>query len=222
MEEINLKELMQYFKNNILIIILILLTFLVAGNFYSLVLKDSKYQSDTTVILINGTSNNGSTSQSDIQLSKTLVDTYSIIIKSNRVLSKVITNLQLDYNEEELKKKITVTSVDNTEIIKITATDTNNVLAKDIANQVAEVFQNEIVGISQVRNVSVSIIDEAEVETKAYNKNIIKENIIYILASICLSIIVIFTKFYFDTTIKTPEAIEEKLKLTVLGIVPKI
>ena len=33
---------------------------------------------------------------------------------------------------------------------------------------------------------------------------------------------IIFIKFYFDTTIKTTEEIENKLGLTVLGVVPKV
>ena len=37
-----------------------------------------------------------------------------------------------------------------------------------------------------------------------------------------LSCGIIFIKFYFDTTIKTVEEIENKLGLTVLGILPKV
>ena len=42
------------------------------------------------------------------------------------------------------------------------------------------------------------------------------------MTAIVLSCGVIFICFYFDTTIKTGEDIENKLGLTVIGIVPKV
>ena len=56
--------------------------------------------------------------------------------------------------------------------------------------------------------------------TKPYNINYIKYNIIYIAIGLVLSCGLVFIMFYFDTTIKTSEEIEEKFGLTVLGVIP--
>ncbi len=69
---------------------------------------------------------------------------------------------------------------------------------------------------------NVSVIDKAENSLNPYNVNYIKDNLIYLIIGLALSSGVIFIMFYFDTTIKTSEEIENKLGLTVLGVVPKV
>lgn len=69
---------------------------------------------------------------------------------------------------------------------------------------------------------NVSVVDKAVESIKPYNVNWLKDNVIYIGLGLVLSCGVIFIMFYFDTTIKTSEEIENKLGLTVMGIVPKV
>ena len=57
---------------------------------------------------------------------------------------------------------------------------------------------------------------------KPYNVNYLKDNLIYTAIGFVLSSGIIFIKFYFDTSIKTSEEIENKLGMTILGIVPKV
>ena len=51
--------------------------------------------------------------------------------------------------------------------------------------------------------------------------NYVKDNIIYLMIGIVLSFGIVFVMYYFDTTIKSSEVVEEKLGLPVIGIVPK-
>ena len=67
---------------------------------------------------------------------------------------------------------------------------------------------------------NVSVVDKAVIVDKPYNVNFIKDNIIYLAIGIVVSFGIIFIFFYFDTTIKTSEEIEEKFGLTVLGVIP--
>ena len=61
-------------------------------------------------------------------------------------------------------------------------------------------------------------------KSKRYNSEVeyIKDNLIFIAIGLVISGGVIFLIYYFDTTIKTSEEIENKLGLTVMGIVPKV
>ena len=156
----------------------------------------------------------------ELQLNKNLVGTYSEIIKSRRVLEPVIENLGLEYNYSELKSNVNVSSVTNAEIIRITVGDKDAQVATSIANEIANVFSIEVQKIYKLNNVSV--VDKAVDSIKPYNINYIKDNVIYAGIAIMLSCGIIFIKFYFDTTIKTGEEIENKLGLTILGIVPKV
>ena len=216
MEEINLKEVYNYFLSKIVMILIIVGVVLVAGNIYSLAIRTPMYHSSTTVVLVSEKKDTYSTT--DLQLNQNLVGTYSQIIKSRKVLSKVIDNLKLKCTVEELMENITVSSVDSTEIIKITVSDAKAMNAFKITDEVANVFTDEIKDIYNLEN--ISIVDKAVIATAPYNANLIKDNLIYLLAGIVLSCGVVFVIYYFDTTIKSSETVEEKLGLTVLGVVP--
>ena len=113
---------------------------------------------------------------------------------------------------------ISVNSINDTEIISVVVKNEDPVVAMKIANEVAEIFCDEIVEIYQIKN--VNIIDKAEVNDVPYNVNLVKQIIMYLLIGVVLSCAVVFIMYYFDTTIKTKEEIEERVGLPVLGIIP--
>lgn len=221
MEEINLKELFDYFKERILIISIIILAVLILGSVYSTFFKTPLYNSTSTIILVgdDGTSG-GEYTQNDINLNKSLVSTYSEIIRSRKVLEKVIDNLSLDYSYGELKSNVTVSTTANTEIINITVSDADNYQAQDITYEIVKVFGKEIKDIYKLQNVQV--VDEASLAGSPYNINIMKDTIIYFLVGIVLGLGTVFVIYYFDTSIKSADDIENKLGIPVLGIVPKV
>ncbi len=221
MEEINLKELFDYIKERMFTIMAITLAIVALGCVYSSFLKTPMYKSTSTVLLVSddGTTDTGTT-QSDIQLNKSLVSTYSELVKSRTVLKSVISNLYLDYEVADLHDMITVSNVNNTEIIKIDVIDKDRKLAAEIANEVVAEFGDEIKSHYKLQNVSV--VDVAEEAEQPYNINFIKDAVIYMLVGLVLAVGTVFVTFYFDTTIKSAEEVENKLGLPVLGIVPKI
>lgn len=217
MEEINLKEVYSYFKAKILWILLAIVIIVIIGNVYTIITRVPMYQSNTTIVLVGESKKEYS--QSDSLLNQNLIGTYSEIITSRKVLQQVIDNLKLKTTVDELSSNITTSSVEDTEIIRITVNNERKKQAAEIADEVAEVFSDEIQDIYNLEN--VAIIDKAEVANSPYNINYVKDNIIYLAIGIVLSFGVVFVMYYFDTTIKSSEVVEEKLGLTVIGIVPK-
>lgn len=217
MEEIDLKELFNFVKNKIGLLIVITVGISLVGVIYGLFIQKPLYQSYTTVILGGNGSVNSTITQSDITLAKNLVSTYSEIVKSRKVLGKVIDELDLDITYEALYNKVSVASVNNTEIIKIIVSDENGVNAKNIANVTAEVFTGEVINYYKMNNVNV--LDEAIVSENPYNINVPKQLVIYMLLGLFVSAATLFIIFYFDRTIKTVEQVENKIKLPILGSV---
>lgn len=217
MEEINLKEVYSYFKSKILWILIAIVVIIVIGNVYTIITREPMYRSNTTIVLV-GESKEGY-SQSDSQLNQNLIGTYSEIIKSRKVLSQVIENLKLKMSVEELSNNITTTSVEDTEIIQITVANANAKDAQKITDEVAKVFSEEIQDIYNLENVAT--IDKAELSKNPYNVNYVKDNVIYLIVGFVLSFGIVFIMYYFDTSIKSSEVVEEKLGLTVIGVVPK-
>lgn len=218
MEEIDLKELFEYVKNKIGLIITITIGITLLGCVYGLFIQKPAYKSYTTVILGgNSTSTSQTVTQSDITLAKNLVETYAQIVTSRRVLDQVIEELDLDISYEKLKNKISVSAVNNTEIIKINAEDNDAIKAKNIANITANYFKKEIIDLYNMNN--VNILDEAIEEKNPYNINVPKQVVIYFTIGLILSAGIVFVIFYFDRTIKSAEQVEQKLKLPILGSV---
>ena len=220
MEEIDLKEMFDYFLGKVSWIIFAVALAVAIGNIYTVFTRVPMYKSTTSLVLVSENKDSASYNTSEQQLNKNLVGTYSEIIKSKTILNAVIKNLSLDYTVGELQSRVTVSSVNNTEIIQIAVADSDPKQATKIANEIAKVFVGEINKFYKLNNVSV--LDKAENVSKPYNVNYIKDNAIYVMIGLVLSCGIIFIFFYFDTTIKTSEEIEKKLGLTVVGIVPKV
>ena len=220
MEEIDLKEIFELIKNKYKLIIAIVLGVCILGSLYSLLFQKPMYQSYTTVILgsTEGTTSSQLTTQ-DINLNKSLVDTYAVIVKSRRVLNQAIERLELDIDYDDLTKLISVSAVNDTQIIKITVSNDDPVMAKNIANVVAEYFSKEVVELYNMNNVDV--LDSAIEADKPYNISIIKSEVIYIAVGVVLAAGVIFLIYYFDRTVKTTEQVENKIKLPIIGKVQK-
>lgn len=223
MEEINIKELFDFFVSKLRIIIIVTLIVVLLGAMYSLFLKTPVYESMTTLVLTGTTQSSGANANAaitsnDINLNSKLVSTYREVIKSKTVLKDVINTLGLDYTVSELSNKVSVSTVSDTEMIKITVESAKPEETAKIANELAEKFGEQIKEIYKIEN--ISIIDRAEVPTEPADSSIAKQVIIYVLIGLVLSFAIVFAMFYFDTTLKDASQVE-KLGLTVLTSVPE-
>lgn len=218
MEEINLRDLLSYFKKHLILFIVMVLFVVSAGTVYSVFILRPEYKAQATVILSSDKSKN--TVQSEINANKNLIDTYTEVVKSHRVLDRVKNEMQISDTYEQLVKKITVASLKDTEIISISVVDRDKNHSYSLANKIADTFTNEI---GQIYNdKSVNVLDRAVEPQKPYNVDLVKQEAIYAAAGIVLATAVIFLMFYFDRTIKTTEQIEQLFKLPIYGKVRKL
>lgn len=219
MEELELKDFFKYVLSKQIIVLVCVVISLIIGAFYTFNLKEPMYKSNTTIVLTaEKDSNNGAITQNDLTINKSLVSTYSEIIKSKKVLKQVIENLDLKLSVAELSSMVSVESISNTEIISITVSNEDSKKAYKIANEIARIFTKEIVSLYNIENVNV--VDTAEESKIPYNMNYVKDVIIYILIGFVVGYTIIIVSFYFDNSIKSTEEIETKLKLPILGNVP--
>lgn len=219
MEELDLKELFKYYLSKLIYVIVVSIVIVFIGTAYNMIAREPLYKSNVTIVLAGKTNENLSYTTNDLTLNKNLTKTYSKIIKSRKVLSQVIENESLDYKLEELSEMITVTNETDTEIIKIIVSSEDSKEAAKIANAIVPVFTEEVQRIYEIDNVSV--VDEAIPAESPYNINVLKETIIFILIGMILSSCIIFVVFYFDTSIKSSEVLQNKYGLVILGEVPE-
>ena len=108
MEEFNISEFIKYYFSLIVIVILFIILGAVGSWYYTDYIQVPMYKSQTSLVLTRAGDSTGSITQNDISLNKNLVATYREIIKSRRILSNVISNLNLDITEKELSDKVSV------------------------------------------------------------------------------------------------------------------
>ena len=222
MEEINLKEMFNYFVNKLPLMLLIMFVVIASGCCYSIFLQKPLYSSSTTIVLARAYFENSSSSeinQNDLTLNQKLVSTYREIIRSKSILKEVIEDLDLDITYGALYNSVKVDSVKDTEIIKVTVSYENPKTARNIAAKIAEIFSKEIVEIYNIQNVRV--LDEAEIDNTPYNINAVKQIVLYVLVGMVIAVGVTFVIFYLDTTIKNVEEVERRIELPILGAVPE-
>ena len=230
MEEIDLREVVKTFWNKKIHIIVILAVFVIIGAIYTFNFVTPKYTAKTTLILasINGTGNKNvetgytdtSVIDKDITVNSKLVSTYSELIKSKTVLRQVISNLDIKIDEDKLKKMITVDTVEDTELIRISVENESNELACYIANETANIFKEYIKGIYEVEN--VQIIDVAEIETDPSNIHHKRDIAIFGLIGMVVSAGYVLIINMLDTTVKSIDDVEEITGLPVLASLPTL
>ena len=221
MEEINIKDFINYLKKYILIICGVVVIFVIGVFIYDKSIKKPLYTTYTTIILTksNETQTSTTITQNDILLNQKLVETYTRIIKSKLVLDQVISETGITYTAEELGQNVAVEAYENTEMLKISVTDSDPELAASIANSIAQVFSGEVAKIYQMNNISV--IDIAQVPEEVSNNTLTRDFFIALFISIFGSIGVIFIIYYFDDSIKLTDDLEEEIGMPVIAKVFK-
>ena len=218
MDTIDLRELAGViWRKKWLVLIITTLAVIISG-IVSYFVLEPVYETYTTIIVSETKAADQRVEMEDLVLSQKLVNTYGEIAKSNSVSKEVIEKLSLPVSAGQLKSKITVNPVGDTEIIMIKVQDSNPKLAESIANNVAEVFMDNVLALMKVDNVQV--IDAAEVPTAPIKPNKKLNVAIAGILGLMLSFGLIVLIEFLDNTIKTPNDVEKYLDLPVLGAIP--
>ena len=154
----------------------------------------------------------------DVTLNSKLVSTYSRMVGSKRIIRRVISNLNIDSEEEDVRKNVTVKAAEDAEIIEITVKNEDPVLASKIANETAKVFIEDVKEYYGMENLHV--LDEAETELSPYNVNHIKDVVIFTFIGIVVASMYVIIINMLDGTVKSLEDIERATGVTVLASMP--
>lgn len=217
-DTIDLRELIHIIAKRFWLIALITVVAVLSSGFISVFVLDKQYEAYTQLIINKPADQAQPLTYNDVMLNQKLVDTYSIIAKSNTVLEQVIEQLGLNIPIKELNDKITVSGENETEIIRITVKDTDPKLAASIANKVAEVFMAEVIKKMKIDNVQV--IDPARIPIEPSQPKPLLNIAIAGVLGIMIGLGVVFLMEYLDNTIKTPDDVQRYLGLPVLGSIP--
>lgn len=159
-----------------------------------------------------------SISSSDITASKNLVDTYIVILNSRACLNDVIDYADLTYTYSELKNMISASSVNDTEVFRVTITDPDAREAEKIANAVAYILPNRIADI--VEGTSAQVVDYAVVPSRPSSPNYTQNTFLGFLIGFGIAAGIIILRALYDVTIRNEEDIEQCCRHPILAAVP--
>ena len=212
--EIDLLELFYALKQQILWIILAAVvggTLAFAG---TKLLMTPQYESTTTMLVL--TKETTLSSLADLQMGTQLTNDYEILTVSRQVLEKVIDDLNLDLDYDELKERVRISNPSDSRIMEITVTYPNAQKAKEIVDDIASVT-SEFIG-DKMEGVPPKIIDEGEVPE--HKPSTMKNTALGILLGIVISCGIVTLYTVMDDTVKTEEDIEKYLGIPTLASVP--
>jgi|SRR5690625_3141499 len=224
-ETISLKEIFEVIKKRLLLIISFTIGAALIAAVMSFFVLTPIYESSTQFIVNQSQQDESANIQLDqntIRTNVELINTYNVIITSTAILNDVISELNLPYTAEALKKNIQVSSEQNSQVVTVTVKDPDPVQATEIANTTVHVFQDKIPDIMNVDN--VNILSEAVTKadpTPVEPKPMLNIAIAIVLGAM-LGVGLAFLLEYLDTRLRTEEDIEDKLDLPLLGVISTI
>lgn len=219
-ETIDLREYFYIIKKKLWVIALSAIICGLVSGLISFFMLNPVYEASTTLIVNKEEDEKVQMDTSDdLNFVQKLAVTYGEIIKSRTVITSTINKLGLDSTYEEISDSITVTNIDNTQIIKISVQNNNPHLAAKICNTIPKIFGVEAERV--VKASGIEIIDKAEIPKNPIKPNKIMNIAIAVVLGIMGSVFVIFLLEALNTKVKSPKDIEDKLGIPVFGVVPK-
>lgn len=217
-KSISMQELYVLVKKYILLIIAAgiiggILTYCVCSFFVAPV-----YEASAKMIVNSRQEQTGTVTNDQILSAQKLVDTYAIIIRSQTVLAPVVEKLGLSMDVEKLAKMVTVTSVNDTQVMEIAVQSENAAMALNIVAEIVSTCPEII--IEAVEAGSVKTVEPAHLRKNPVAPN---TNLYTLLAAfLCMFAVlaIVVVRFMMDNTYKSEIDLRDDLGLPVLGVIP--
>ena len=245
--EINLADLFYLLLGKLHYIILLAVIGFLGGFAIAKVVLPLKYTSEVSLYVNSAATleqqmeKQGIASGGDLSTAKQLATTYIVILKNDEVYEDVARRLLEEYHVEDLQKMfyvdlsqgeptispgqirslVTISTVDNTEVIKITCTSLNPVISADICTYIAEFAPNILIRTTKAG--SVEPIGHAKVAKGPSSPNVKRIAIIGALLGAVLAVAVIVIADMLDTRIKVGEDIKKRFpNIPILAEIPDL
>ncbi|MBU5594384.1 capsular biosynthesis protein [Amphibacillus sp. MSJ-3] len=222
-ETITITEIAQIIRKRLGLILGLTFGAALISGLFTLFFITPTYQADSQFLVNQNQSQVDSTAElNDIRTNIELINTYSVIIKSNRVLDEVIDELNLAMTSGTLSEKLSVSNENNSQVVTVSATDSDPEMAVEIANTTVNVFKNQIGELMNKDNVNILNAAELPDDPTPVSPNTLLNVAIAFVLGAMVGIGLAFLLEFIDTSIKTEADIDHTLGIPVIGIVSKI
>jgi capsular polysaccharide biosynthesis protein len=200
-----------------------------------------KYTSSVS-LYVNNTAESaqiaGAVNINDLNASQRLVNTYIVILQDDEVLEQVANRLTTEYTLSSLQSilpfaetpegmvlrpatlrdVITLSAVNNTEVMRIEATTKNAELSARICTIMTEVAPPMLQRV--VKAGSVEVIGEAKVASAPSSPNLLMNLAIGFLAGFAVSVAALLLVNLLDNRVADEDEVKKRFNIPILGTVP--
>lgn len=222
---IDLLKMVSYFLKRIYILIICGIIGFVAMYFYTQFAYIDTYTAVGTMYVGNGNpaaTNYQYTSSSDLDSAVQLIDTYMVVIKSNKVLDVITERLAPKYPQITpgfIAASLSAGAVSKTSVLQIRCTTTEPQLSTDIANAVLDVAPGELIRV--VSAGSCEVIDYATTPMFPDYRSPKRRGVLGALFGIVLSGAILMVLFLLDRRITDVKEITDFYTPPVLASIQR-
>ena len=223
--QISLETILDFFKRNLIILLVALLVGLGGGFCVSHFAIPRKYASTVSIFTPNS---GGSLSLTELNLSKSLIGDYKEIIKSRDILNEAYEQakanaehgghpLTVEYTYRQVAKSLSFGNPGDNCILTITVTVEDPYDAAYLVNAIANVAAEKVPIIMNTR--SFQIYERGTVVTAPVSPSDARNTVLGGILVLILAIGVLFLRALFDTSLKNAEDVKSRLGLATLGLI---
>ncbi len=188
----------------------------------TLLLITPKYESSAMFYVNNNSLSVGEASfsitSSDITASKSLVDSYIVILQTRETLNDVIDYAGVERSVKDLREMISAEAVNATEIFEVVVTSPDPEEAESLAEAIAYILPKRISSI--IEGTSAKVVDAAVLPVRPSSPSYLVNTILGFVFGLLLSVSVIVLMETLDIRIRGEEDITQLTKHPVLTAVP--
>lgn len=240
-KEVTIKDLAELLVPKLWLIIIVSILASVFAFTYSRFFKDDTYTS-TSILYVNSTSgeNNNMTTGDNILVASHMLDNYKQIIKKDRFLKMVVSDLKSDagpyveYKEltknlttSQISKMISISHYEDTQVFSLSITSHDPKLSAVVLNAIHNcVLTNmeELVPSAKVFKIT-SVQDPVEPEednsATRNSKHEIRNAVLSFMVAAVLSVVFVWVYSFFDVVIRDRKKLFDNIDVPILGVIPR-
>lgn len=218
-KQIELTALFNLYKQHIVWILIASIVTGICGYVYARAFITPMYTSTSKMYINAQYDEEGRTSASILTSSRRLLDTYSaILLESNDFLNELGSQLPVKMSPAQLRSCIKLSSVSDTEIMKISVTTSDKNLSYEICKRFSDAAPGILYDIAKAGQVQV-FSEPTKPISKSYPNNT-EFAFKGIVAGFLVYCAALFVFHIFDNSIKSADDLKVRVGMPVLGEVP--
>jgi capsular polysaccharide biosynthesis protein len=237
--ELDLKEIFEILLKRVWIIALAAIVGFTSVYMVSRFIIQPRYTSSISLHVNNSPDNVsvGTIGLGDINAAQRLVNTYIVILQDDYVINQlgdrlveefgveglngyvpISRNGQTKLSTDGLRGMISMSSVNNTEVLRISAETLSPYLSARICTIMAEIAPAVLIRV--VGAGSVEVIGSARIPEEPSSPRVMFNSVIGFVVGLVLAIVVVLLVHLLDNTVKDEEGLKKRFNIPVLGEIP--